>query len=129
LIVHFLPRSPNSCKNSISNSNRLKMSQGTDAVSRNTTSVGLKSTAQANHYTSPSHQITNLGQCDKYLSRSRHPLGTPIGCTAQNLQDFLKWPNLQNIRNECTTRKREDRLKWEDVQMWLPKCKSNQQKH
>jgi hypothetical protein len=48
VIVHFLPRSPNSCKNSISNSSRLKMSQATGVVSRNTASVGLKSTAQAN---------------------------------------------------------------------------------
>jgi hypothetical protein len=38
--VHFLPRSPNSRKNSISNSSRLKMSQATGAASRNTTPVG-----------------------------------------------------------------------------------------
>jgi hypothetical protein len=90
VIVHFLPRSPNSRKNSIINSNRLKMSQATGTVSRNMTPVGLKSTAQANDYTAPSHQVTTSGQRDKHLSRSRHPLGIPIGCTSQNLQDFLK---------------------------------------
>jgi hypothetical protein len=66
------------------------MSQATDAVSRNMAPVGLKSTAQANDYTPPSHQITTSGQRDKHLSRGRHPLGTPIGCISQNLQDFLK---------------------------------------
>jgi hypothetical protein len=88
--VHFLPRSPNTHKNSISNSSRLKMSQATGAVSRNTAPVGPKSTAQANDYTTPSHQITTSGQHDKHLSWGRHPLGTPIGCIARNLQDFLK---------------------------------------
>jgi hypothetical protein len=34
------------------------MSQATGAVSRNTAPVGPKSTAQANDYTSPSHQVT-----------------------------------------------------------------------
>jgi hypothetical protein len=38
----FLPRSPNSHKSSISNSNRLKMSQASGVVSRNTTPVGFK---------------------------------------------------------------------------------------
>jgi hypothetical protein len=66
------------------------MSQATGAVSRSTTPAGLKSTAQANDYTPPSHQITTSGQHDKHLSRSRHPLGTPIGCIARKLQDFLK---------------------------------------
>jgi hypothetical protein len=45
--VHFIPRSPNSRKYSISNSSRLKMSQATDAASRNMTSFGLRSTARA----------------------------------------------------------------------------------
>jgi hypothetical protein len=45
--VHLLPRSPNSRKYSISNSNRLKASQAADAASRNTTPFGLRSTAQA----------------------------------------------------------------------------------
>jgi hypothetical protein len=40
--VHFLPRSPNSRKNSIRNSSRLKMSQATDTVSCNMALVGLK---------------------------------------------------------------------------------------
>jgi hypothetical protein len=88
--VHFLPCSLNSRKNSISNSSRLKMSQATDAVSCNTAPVGPKSTAQANDYTPPSHQITTSGQRNKHLSRDRHCLGTPIGCIARNLQDFLK---------------------------------------
>jgi hypothetical protein len=88
--VHFLPRSPNSRKNSISNSSRLKMSQATGVVTCNMTPVGLKSTAQANDYTPLSHQITSSGERDKRLSRSRHPLGTPIGYIARKLQDFLK---------------------------------------
>jgi hypothetical protein len=79
--VHFLPRSPNSRKNSISNSSRLKMSQATGAVSHNTAPLGFKSIAQANDYTSPSCQVTTSRQRDKHLSRGRHPLGTPIGCT------------------------------------------------
>jgi hypothetical protein len=45
--VHFLPRSPNSRKYSISNSSRLKMSQATGAASRNTMTFGPRSTAQA----------------------------------------------------------------------------------
>jgi hypothetical protein len=49
------------------------MRQATGAVSRNPASVGLKSTAQANDYTPPSHQITTSGQRDKNLSRGRHP--------------------------------------------------------
>jgi hypothetical protein len=77
--VHFLPRSPNTRKNSISNSRHLKMSQATSVVSRNTTLVGPNSTAQANDYTPPSHQITTLGQRDKHLSRGRHPLGVSPG--------------------------------------------------
>jgi hypothetical protein len=113
--VHFLPCSPNSHKNSISNSNRLKMSQASGAVSRNSAPVGSKSIAQANDYTSPSNQITTLGQRDRHLSRGRHPLGTPIGCTAQILQDFLNRRYLQNIRYEYTATKREDRLKWDEV--------------
>jgi hypothetical protein len=127
--VHFLPCSPNSRKNSISNSNRVKMSQASGAVSRNIALVGFKSIAQANDYTSLSCQITTSGQCDRHLSRGRHPLGTPIGCTTRILQDFLKRWYLQNIHNEYTATKREDRLKWEEVQMRLPKHKSNQQKH
>jgi hypothetical protein len=45
--VHFLPRSLNSRKYSISNSSHLKMSQAIGAASRNTTSFGPRSTAQA----------------------------------------------------------------------------------
>jgi hypothetical protein len=45
--VHFLPRSPNSHENSLSNSSRLKMSQATGAPSRNTKPFGPRSTAQA----------------------------------------------------------------------------------
>jgi hypothetical protein len=127
--VHFLPRSSNSRKNSISNSNRLKMSQASGAVSRNTAPVGFKPTTQANDYNPLSCQVTTSGQRDKHLSRGRHPLGTPIGCIAWILQDFLKWRYLQNIHNEYTATKREDWLKWEEVQMRLPKHKSNQQKH
>jgi hypothetical protein len=121
--------SQNSHKNSISNSSRLKMSQATGVVSRNTTPFGSKSTAQANDYTPPSHQITTSVQRDKHLSWDRRPLGTPIGCIAQNLQDFLKRWCPQNIRNECTATKRGDQLKREEAQMWLLKRKSNQQKH
>jgi hypothetical protein len=73
--VHFLPRSLNSRKNSISNSSRLKMGQATVAVSRNTTPVGPKSTAQANDYTPLSHQATTSGQRDKHSTQGRHPLG------------------------------------------------------
>jgi hypothetical protein len=127
--VHFLPRSPNSRKNSISNSNRIKMSQASGAVLPNMAPVGFKSTAQENDYTSLSCQITTSGQHDRHLSHGRHPLGTPIGCTTRILQDFLKQRYLQNILNEYTMTKREDRLKWEEVQMRLPKHKSNQHKH
>jgi hypothetical protein len=127
--IHFLLRSPNSHKNSTSNSNRLKMSQTSGAISHNTTPVGIKSTAQAKYYTSPSCQVATLGQCDRHLLQGRHPLGTPIGCTARILQDFLKRRYLQNICNKYTMTKGEDRLKWEEVQMRLPKHKSNQQKH
>jgi hypothetical protein len=63
---HFLPRSPNSRKNSISNSSRLKMSHATGAASRNTAPVGTKSTAQANDYISRSHQVTTPRQCGKH---------------------------------------------------------------
>jgi hypothetical protein len=59
--VHFLPRSPNSRHNSISNSSHLKMSQATGAASCNTTPVGPKSTTQANDYTPRSHQVNTLG--------------------------------------------------------------------
>jgi hypothetical protein len=45
--VHFLPRSLNSHKYSISKSSRLKMSQAIDAASRNTTPFGPRSTARA----------------------------------------------------------------------------------
>jgi hypothetical protein len=127
--VYFLPRSPNSHKNSISNSNRLKMSEASGTVSRNMAPIGFQSTTQANDYTSLSCQVTTLGQRDKHLSRGRHPLGTPIRCTVRILQDFLKQRYLQDIRNEYTATKREDQLKWEEVQMRLPKHKSNQQKH
>jgi hypothetical protein len=65
--VHFLPRSPNSRYNSISNSSRLKMSQATGAASRNTAPVVPKSTTQANDYTPRSHQVTTPGQCGPYI--------------------------------------------------------------
>jgi hypothetical protein len=100
--VHFLPRLPKSRKNSISNSNHLKMSQASSTVSCNMAPVGFKSTAQANDYTPPSCQVTTSRQLDKYLSWGRHPLGTPIGCTTRILQDFLKQRYLQNIHNEYT---------------------------
>ena len=45
--IHFLPRSPNSRKYSISNSSRLKMSQATGVASRNMTPFGPRSTAPA----------------------------------------------------------------------------------
>jgi hypothetical protein len=90
MTIHFLPRSPNSHKDSIGDSSRLKMSQATGAVSRNTASVGPTSIAQANDYTSLSHQVTTSGQRDKHSTLGRHPLDTPIGCIAQNFQDFLK---------------------------------------
>jgi hypothetical protein len=45
--VHFLPRSPNNRKYSISNSSRLKMSQATGATSHNTTLFGPRSTVEA----------------------------------------------------------------------------------
>jgi hypothetical protein len=64
--VHFLPRSPNSRKNSIRNSSRLKISQATSVVLRNTAPFGPKSTTQANDYTPPSHQVTTSGQRDKH---------------------------------------------------------------
>jgi hypothetical protein len=83
-------RSPNSHKTSISNSSRLEMSQASGAASRNTTLDGIKSTAQAEYYTSSSCQVTTLGQRDRRLLLGRHPLGTPVGCTAWILQDFLK---------------------------------------
>jgi hypothetical protein len=72
-------RSPNSHKNLISNSNRLEMSQASSAASRNTTPNGIKSTAQAKYYTSPSCQVTTLGQRDRRLLLGRHPLGVPPG--------------------------------------------------
>jgi hypothetical protein len=71
--VHFLPHSQNSHKNSISNSNRLKMSQASGAVLCNMAPVGFKSTSQANDYTSPSCQVITSGQRDKHLLRGRHP--------------------------------------------------------
>ena len=40
--THLLPRSLNSRKYSISNSNRLETSQAADAVSRNTTPIGTQ---------------------------------------------------------------------------------------
>jgi hypothetical protein len=77
--IHFLPRSPNSRKNSISDSSRLKMSQATGAVSRNMAPVGPKSTTQANDYISPSYQVTTSGQHDKHSAHQdthwAHPLG------------------------------------------------------
>ena len=98
-------RSPNSHKTSISNSNRLEMSQASGTASRNTAHDGIKSTAQAKYYTSPSYQVTTSGQCDRHLLLDRHPSGTPIGCTAWILQNFLKRWYLQHIHNEYTTTK------------------------
>jgi hypothetical protein len=71
--IHFLPRSPNSRKNSVSNSSRLKGSQATAAVSRNTAPIGPDSTAQANDYTSPSHQVTTPRQHDKHSTHQDTP--------------------------------------------------------
>jgi hypothetical protein len=65
-----------------SNSNHLEMSQASGAVSRNMATDGIKSTTQAKYYTSPSYQVTIPGQRDRRLLLGRHPLGTPIGCTA-----------------------------------------------
>jgi hypothetical protein len=88
--VHFLPRSPNSRKNSISNSSRLKRSQATGAVSRNTALVGPKSTAQANDYTSLSHQVTTLGQHDKHSVHQDTHWAQPLGVSPKIFKDFLK---------------------------------------
>jgi hypothetical protein len=88
--VHFLPRSPNSRKNSISNSSRLKMSQATGAASRNTAPVGPKSTAQANDYTSQSHQVTTPGQRDKHSAYQGTPWAHPLGVLTRIFKDFLK---------------------------------------
>jgi hypothetical protein len=127
--VQFLPRSSNSRKNSISNSSRLKMSQATGAASCNTAPVGPKSSAQANDYTSRSHQVTTLGQCGKHSAYQDTPWAHPLGVSPIIFKDFLKESYPQNIRNGCTTTKEGDRLRWKEVQMWLLKCKSNQQKH
>jgi hypothetical protein len=127
--VHFLPRSPNSHKNSISNSSHLKMSQATGAASCNTAPVGPKSTVQANDYTSRSHQVTTPGQCGKHSAYQDTPWAHPLGVSPRTFKDFLKKSYLQNIRNECTTTKGGVRLRWKEVQMWLLKRKSNQQKH
>jgi hypothetical protein len=77
--VYFIPRSPNSRKNSISNSRRLKVSQATGTVSRNMAPVGPKSTAHANDYTSPSHQVTTPGQRDKHSVYQDTPWAHPLG--------------------------------------------------
>jgi hypothetical protein len=127
--VHFLPRSPNSHKNSISNSSRLKMSQAIGTASRNTAPVGPKSTAQANDYTSRSHQVTTLGQRGKHSTYQDTPWAHPLGVSPRIFKDFLKKSCLENIHNECTTTKGGDRLRWKEVKMWLLKRKSNQQKH
>jgi hypothetical protein len=84
--VHFLPRSPNSRKNSISNSSRLKMSQATGTASRNTTTVGPKSIAQANYYTSRSHQVTTPGQCGKHSAYQ----DTPWACRPEFSKIFWR---------------------------------------
>jgi hypothetical protein len=59
------------------------MSQATGAVSRNMAPVGIKSTAQAKYYTSPSCQVTTSGQRDRHLLRVdtlwAHQLGVPPG--------------------------------------------------
>jgi hypothetical protein len=88
--VHFLPRSSNSRKNSISNSSRLKISQATGAASHNTAPVGPKSTTEANDYTSRSHQITTPGQRDKYSAYQDTPWAHPLGVTPRIFKDFLK---------------------------------------
>jgi hypothetical protein len=127
--IHFLLRSPNSRKNSISNSSRLKMSQAIDVASRNTAPVGPKSTAQANDYTSRSHQVTTPGQRGKHFAYQDTPWAHPLGVSPRIFKDFLKKRYPQNIRNEYTMTKGGDRLRWKEVQMWLLKRKSNQQKH
>jgi hypothetical protein len=88
--VHFLPRSPNSRKNSISNSSRLKMSQATGIASHNTTPVGPKATAQANDYTSLSHQLTTPGQRDKHSAHQDTPWAHTLGVSPRIFKDFLK---------------------------------------
>jgi hypothetical protein len=55
------------------------MSQATGAVSRNTTQVGPKSTAQENDYTSPSHQVITSGQHDKHFAYQDTPWAHPLG--------------------------------------------------
>jgi hypothetical protein len=88
------------------------MSQTSGTVSRNTTLDGIKSTAHAKYYTSPSCQLTTSGQRDRHLLLGIHPLGTPIGCTARILQDFLKQWYWQHIRNEYTKTKGKIGLNW-----------------
>jgi hypothetical protein len=92
------------------------MCQATGAVSRNMAPFGPKSTAQANDYTPPSHQVTTLGQHDKHSAYQDIPWAHPLGV-------------LRNVRNESIATKEGDRLKWEEAQLWLLKHKSNQQKH
>ena len=101
------------------------MSQATGAVSRNTTPVGPKSTAQANDYTSLSHQVTTSVQHDKHSAHQDIPWAHPLGVSPGILKDFLKKSYPENIRNECITTK-GDRLRWKEVQMWLLECKFNQ---
>jgi hypothetical protein len=127
--AHFLPRSSNYRKNSISNSSRLKMSQATGTASRNPTPIGPKSTAQANDYAPRSHQVTTLGQHGKRSVYQDTPWAHPLGVSLRIFKDFLKESYPQNILNECTTTKEGDRLRWKKVQMWLLERKSNQQKH
>jgi hypothetical protein len=75
------------------------------------TPFGSKSIAQANDYTSLSHQVTTLGKCDKhYVYQDTHWV------YRQNFQDFLKMQYPQNLRNECIATKGGDRLKWEEAQ-------------
>jgi hypothetical protein len=127
--VHFLPRSPNSRKNSISNSSCLKMSQAIGAASRNMAPVVPKSTAQANDYTSRSHQVTTPRQRGKHSAYQVTPWAHPLGVSPRIFNDFVKKSYPQNIRNECITTKGGDQPRWKEVQMWLLKRKSNQQKH
>jgi hypothetical protein len=63
------------------------MSHATGAASRNTALVGPKSTAQANDYTSRSHQVTTPGQCGKHSAYQDTPWAHPLG-VAQNFQRF-----------------------------------------
>jgi hypothetical protein len=73
-----------------SDSNLLEMSDAPGFASHNTAPGGIKVNPHTEYYTSPSYQVTISGLHDGHLLLGRHPLGTPIGCTARILRDFLK---------------------------------------